>query len=218
MDCRFLYYGLQRGQFLTSLKNDNGPVMTPALDALNALPRGQAIAALAPLVERSPWVAEQVVDQRPFASDEALAEALVEVVLAASAEARRAMFNVHPELSGIEAAEGRMTPESTFEQARLGLDRLSAAEADRLTELNRLYRARFGHPFIVALHRVPDRPTLFGIFERRLQETPLEEHTSTLAEIASVIRARCRRSFGGADRSAIASVSPPATEVQESET
>ena len=172
--------------------------MTPALDTLNSVRRDQALAALSPLVERSPWVAEAVVDQRPFASDAAIAEALVEVILAATPEQRLALFQVHPELSGREAAEGRMTAESTSEQGRLGLTRLPPLEAQQLKTMNAAYRARFGHPFIIALHRVPDRETLFTTFERRLNATPLEEHTTTLAEIASVIRSRCRNAFGAA--------------------
>ena len=172
--------------------------MTPALDTLNKVPRDKALLALAPLVERSPWVAEAVVDARPFASDEALAEALVEVILVASPGRRLELFNAHPELSGTEAAEGRMTAESTSEQARLGLTELPVAEAERLRALNTAYRARFGHPFVIALHRVPDRAALFATFERRLTATGLEEHTTTLAEIASVIRSRCRNAFGAA--------------------
>ncbi len=172
--------------------------MTPALNLLNTVRRQQAVAALAPLVERSPWVAEAVVDLRPFASDAAIAEALVEVILAASPERRLALFNVHPELSGIEAAEGRMTAASISEQGRLGLTRMPQDETKRLNALNAAYRARFGHPFIIALHRVPDRATLFDTFERRLKASTLEEHTTTLAEIASVIRSRCRSAFGAA--------------------
>lgn len=170
--------------------------MTPAINSLNTVQRERAVAALSPLVERSPWVAEAAVDLRPFASDEAIAAALVEVILAASPERRFALFNVHPELAGAEAREGYMTAESITEQGRLGLTALPAHEARRLRELNASYRARFGHPFIIALHRVRDRETLFATFERRLGATPLEEHTTTLAEIASVIRSRCRDAFG----------------------
>ncbi|WHZ34268.1 2-oxo-4-hydroxy-4-carboxy-5-ureidoimidazoline decarboxylase [Sagittula sp. MA-2] len=191
--------------------------MTPALNTLNTVRREQALAAIAPLVERSPWVAEAAVDLRPFASDEALAEALVEVILTASPEQQLALFNVHPELSGTEATEGRMTAESTSEQGRLGLIGLPGYEARRLEALNAAYRACFGHPFIIALHRVPDRATLFTIFERRLKATHLEEHTTTLAEIASVIRSRCRNAFGAADQTTRndPSTSLPETETQE---
>jgi OHCU decarboxylase len=187
--------------------------MTPALDTLNRARRDNALAALEPLVERSPWVAEAVVDQRPFVSDASLAEALVEVILAARPARRLALFSAHPELSGRDAVEGRMTAESVSEQGRLGLTCLPRDEAVRLNALNAAYRARFGHPFIIALHRVPDRATLFATFERRLKASALEEHTTTLAEIASVIRSRCRNAFGAASEPHETSLS----EIQETQ-
>jgi OHCU decarboxylase len=173
--------------------------MTLSLETLNQADRDAALAMMAPLVECSPWVAEAALDARPFASAEALAEALVEVILAAGPSRRRALFLAHPALAGTEAREGRMTEDSTDEQGRLGLTRLTGTEARRLEALNTAYRARFGFPFILALHRVPDRATLFEIFERRLRATPLEEHTATIAEIASVIRARAARAYGNAE-------------------
>lgn len=170
--------------------------MPLALHTLNTTGPDTALALLAPLVERSPWVAEETLAARPFGSDEAVAEALVETILRAGHPRRLALFRVHPELAGREAMAGDMTPESQGEQGRLGLMALGRGDAQRLRELNADYRARFGHPFIIALHRVPDLATLFHTFERRSMASPLEEHVSTLAEIASVIRARAAHAFG----------------------
>ena len=170
--------------------------MTPVLDVLNSVARPQAIAMISPLVERSPWVAELAIDSRPFDCDNALAQALIEVIYSAGSERRNALFNVHPELAGTEATKGQMTKESTSEQARLGLMSLTAPQARILRDFNVAYRARFGHPFIVALHQVPNLDTLFETFERRLKARTAEEQATTLSEIASVIRARAARAFG----------------------
>ena len=168
----------------------------PSLDRLNRASRERALALVTPLVERSPWVGEAALDARPFDSDEALAAALVEVILGAGAARRVSLFRAHPELGGADARSGRMTPASSGEQERLGLAHLSGEEAERLARLNAAYRRRFHHPFIVALHRVPARAALFRLFETRLASSPLEEHVTALAEIASVIRTRCRVAFG----------------------
>ncbi len=170
--------------------------MPNALDVLNTAPRATAVAMIAPLVERSDWVGEKTIDGRPFESDEALAEALVETILAADAPQRIELFKAHPELAGREAREGCMTEASTGEQGRLGLLHLAPDDVARLVRFNAEYRERFGYPFIIALHRVADLQMLFAIFESRLGATRLEAHTTTLAEIASVIRARAARAFG----------------------
>lgn len=166
------------------------------LQDLNTAPRQTALDLLEPIVERTAWVAEQVVDSRPFSSDQDVAQQLVDTILKAGFERRLALFRAHPELAGREAAAGTMTEASTGEQSRLGLTSLCPEAAARLARMNAAYADRFGHPFILALHRVPDLETMFDIFERRLGASPVEEHVSTLAEIASVIGARTAHAFG----------------------
>ncbi len=170
--------------------------MPNPLEVLNTAPRAVAVAMIAPLVERSAWVGEATIDDRPFESGEAVAEALVETILAAGAPRRIELFKAHPELAGREALEGCMTAASTGEQSRLGLLNLASDDVARLARLNAEYRGRFGYPFIIALHRVADLQVLFAILECRLGATRLEAHTTTLAEIASVIHARAARTFG----------------------
>lgn len=173
--------------------------MNPALSHLNGSDARDAAALLGPLVERSPWVGMAAVCERPFDSGEAVAEALIEAILSAGPADRIALFRAHPELAGEDAIAGRMTEASTNEQTRLGLTSLAPDESRRLAALNAAYRARFGYPFIVALHRVPDLHALFESFERRLEANPVEEHVTALAEIASVIRRRATKAFGGRD-------------------
>ena len=169
--------------------------MPTTLQTLNTAAPSDALDLLEPLVEMSPWVASAVIDQRPFRSIEDLASALVEVILRSAKERRISLFQAHAELAGAEAVAGQMTAHSQTEQGRLGLTSLSGAEAELLARMNAEYCARFGHPFIIALHRVPDRAALFKSFERRLGASPLEEHVTTLSEITSVILSRTGRSF-----------------------
>ncbi len=53
------------------------------LNHLNACEPPQFVAALAGIYEHSPWVAEAIVDKRPFATLAALHEAMSAVVRAA---------------------------------------------------------------------------------------------------------------------------------------
>lgn len=169
--------------------------MSNLLETLNGASLSDALEVLEPLVERSAWVAEQAIGQRPFASSQDVAQTLVNVILETKFTKRVELFRAHPELAGREASTGTMTAASISEQGRLGLLTLSAKDARRLQDLNARYAERFGHPYIVALHRVPDLEFLFETFERRLTASSVEEHVSTLAEIASVIYARCAKTF-----------------------
>lgn len=192
------------------------PTPSPELIRLNAAPRDAALALMEPMAERSAWVAEAAVDARPFASDADVAEALIEAILAVPAPRRVAMFRAHPELAGREAALGRMTDASTGEQGRLGLLDLSAEDRARLARLNAAYQARFGYPFILALHRAESLESVFAAFEARLRADPVEEKITALAEIASVIRARTARAFGApCAESASSPAAFPAVDPQE---
>ena len=187
--------------------------MVRALCELNDAPRSVALGMLEPVLENSAWVADRTVDFRPFASAEEIAQRLVDTILECGFDQRVAVFRGHPELAGSEAAAGSMTKASTSEQSRLGLTGLNGRDAARLASMNAEYAERFGHPFILALHRIPDLDTVFDMFERRLAASPVEEHVSTLAEIASVITARAVRAFGPASANREPSLSPePANE------
>src|SRR5687768_18139898 len=121
------------------------------LATANACDSETFVRTFGPVFENSPWVAAAASHARPFASIDALHAAMADVVRAASRERQLALLNAHPELAGKEAQTGTMTNASVAEQAAAGLDRLSAEELARLNFLNRAFRARFGHPFIIAV-------------------------------------------------------------------
>lgn len=159
------------------------------LAALNGMDRARFVATLGAIFEHSPWVAEHVVDARPFASVDALHEAMVAAVAAAPAHVQLALIRAHPQLAGKAAIRGELTVESTREQAGAGLDACSPEEFARLTELNARYNARFRFPFILAVKGY-DRAGIIAAFEARLTHTPAEAHAESLRQIARIARAR----------------------------
>jgi 2-oxo-4-hydroxy-4-carboxy-5-ureidoimidazoline decarboxylase len=147
-------------------------------------------------VEHSPWVAEAVAHQRPFASVWALHAAMVECIQRSPRERQLALVNLHPELAGREAADGELTAASNAEQARLGLLSLSRADHERLTALNTAYRQKFGFPMVTAVRLHKDLSTIFIDFERRLTRTDAQELAESLCQIGEVLRGRLARLFG----------------------
>src|SRR5208283_2826729 len=69
-----------------------------ALDQLNALPPGDFVAALAGIFEHSPWVAERVQTQRPFASRLQLLDAMRAAVHDAPLAEQLSLIRAHPKL------------------------------------------------------------------------------------------------------------------------
>lgn len=176
--------------------------MSVTLETLNKMDTGRASEILSGLVENADWLSARAMGRAPFATAEAVADALAEAICGASPAEQIALLRGHPELAGAEAATGTMGEASTAEQSRLGLLALSAAERQHLVRLNAAYRETFGWPFILALHRVADLRAVFDAVEHRLRNAPDAERAVALAEVASVTRARVMKRFGSAPREA----------------
>ncbi len=165
------------------------------LSSVNAAPAERFVELLGGIVEHSPWVAREVLAQRPFESVWSLHAAMLECLRRAPVERQVALARMHPELAGREAIEGTLTASSSGEQGRLGLTSLSSADYARLAELNRAYRERYGFPFITAVRLHPDLASIFAAFERRLANEAGVELGETLRQIGEVMRGRLARMF-----------------------
>jgi 2-oxo-4-hydroxy-4-carboxy-5-ureidoimidazoline decarboxylase len=160
------------------------------LAAVNGLGEREFVERFGGVFEHSPWVAQRVWRKRPFASIDALHEAMMQVVSAATKEEQLALVRAHPELAGTEAKDGTLTPDSSSEQGRLGLNRLTAAELKRISELNRRYRDKHGFPCIVALRLHAARESVMAEMARRIGNDSDTELENALGQIRHITRGR----------------------------
>ncbi|GAT72459.1 2-oxo-4-hydroxy-4-carboxy-5-ureidoimidazoline decarboxylase [Microbacterium hydrocarbonoxydans] len=163
-----------------------------SLDAINALDQGGFVAALGPVFENSPWVAEDAWRSRPFADVSELHRAMFSVIEKADRAVVLDFLNAHPALAGKEAQAGEMTAESVGEQASAGLDALSPEEFQRMGALNAEYSARHGFPFVIAV-RGHTKESIFAEFERRIGADSETELQTALGQIAIISRGRLDR-------------------------
>jgi 2-oxo-4-hydroxy-4-carboxy-5-ureidoimidazoline decarboxylase len=159
------------------------------LEEINALDPDVFVARLGPVFESSPWIATAAWRERPFESVERLHETMCEVMYNSTTEQKLALIRAHPDLVGRAALAGTLSPESTGEQASAGLDRLSPEEVAEFTRLNRLYRDKFGFPFVICARENKKESILAG-FDARLRNSREQETAAALAEIAKIARLR----------------------------
>jgi N-carbamoyl-L-amino-acid hydrolase len=169
------------------------------LEQLNLADLIDALALLDGVYEHSPWVAQQALQQRPFASLAHLKYALVQVVDRASVQAQLTLIRAHPELAGKAMVDKGLTAESTSEQNRAGLTHCTPEEFDRLNALNAAYNLRFGFPFILAV-RGPrgaglKRHAIIATMERRLLAHPDQEREECLRNIHRIAELRLNDKF-----------------------
>jgi 2-oxo-4-hydroxy-4-carboxy-5-ureidoimidazoline decarboxylase len=155
------------------------------IDEVDAMDPGAFIAAFREVAEESPWVAREAEGERPFGTRDAMAMAFANAIAEADPERQMALLQAHPEL----ATRERLTDESASEQRRAGLDRLSAAEHQRVMKLNAAYRDRFGFPFILAV-RGASKAEILASLEARLKNPPAAEFARALVEVQRIVRFR----------------------------
>ena len=165
------------------------------LDEINTVDRAAFVATLGGIFEHSPWVADGAVAARPFASVDALHQAMLAVVHAAGEEQKLALLRAHPELAGKAAVRGEVTADSASEQSAAGLAACTPGEFARLQELNARYNEKFGFPFILAVNG-GDRAGIIAEFARRVEQDRAAELAECLRQIAKITRFRLDALFG----------------------
>ena len=174
------------------------------LDELNCADEEQAIALIAPLIERAPGIARSVARLRPFQNADDLVLAIKGQLLALSEAECVDLFRAHPELAPDNPLE--MTRESQSEQGRLNLTSRESEFRTRFADLNVRYREKYGFPFITALVRHRDIDSVLTEFEARLSGDRASEMRQAINQIAEVSSSRVRALFGpqGAQTSQVA--------------
>jgi allantoate deiminase len=164
-------------------------VRRPTLRRLNAVDRETFVAVCGPLFEGSPWIAERAWANRPFASVGDLHEKLTQVVASSTEEEQLSLIRAHPDLVGRLAREGRLTRESTAEQAAAGLNSLTDDEIKQFESYNTAYREKFGFPFVICA-REGRKEAILAAFPRRLANSREQEIAAALTEIFKIARLR----------------------------
>jgi 2-oxo-4-hydroxy-4-carboxy-5-ureidoimidazoline decarboxylase len=160
--------------------------------ALGALDSAAFVAAVGPVYEKSPWIAERAHAKcAPFDSLTAIDEALWAIVSVATEAEQLGLLQAHPDLAGKAALAGELTAESSDEQQRAGLSQLTPDEMTEFTALNMAYKAKFGFPFILAVRNASKR-IILGAFKRRLSNAPGVEKAECLAQVRKIAWMRLR--------------------------
>jgi len=158
----------------------------------SAMSRKDFVAAFGGVFEHSPWIAEAAheLELGPMHdSATGLHNALTRIFRSAGEERRLAVLNAHPDLAGKLASAGRLTAESTGEQASAGLDMLTDAERARFTALNEAYVAKHGFPFIIAV-KDNTKAGILEAFERRIENDRATEFAEACRQVERIAALR----------------------------
>ena len=145
--------------------------------------RDEFVSTFGSIFEHSPWIAERAYELGlgpTHDTDAGVHNALCRMFRSASYEERLGVLTAHPDLAGKLAAAGKLTDESTSEQAGAGLDALTDDERTMFQGLNAQYVEKHGFPFIIAV-RDNNKASILAAFHTRIDhDTETEFETACL--------------------------------------
>ncbi|QEE36428.1 allantoinase PuuE [Octadecabacter sp. SW4] len=156
------------------------------------------VAEFGGIFEHSPWIAKgaHALELGPtHDTATGVHSALARVFRAASQEQRLGVLTAHPDLAGKLAAAGKLTAESTSEQAGAGLDMLTDGERETFQALNAQYVARHGFPFIIAV-RDYDKTSILAAFHQRIENDRATEFAEACKQVERIAELRLIEKLG----------------------
>ena len=182
----FFHLGRQSGGDVA--RRPDGAGLT--LEQLNTLPQEDFIRVLAPLFNQETWPLADAWESRPFADVDQLRQAVQVAVLTAPEERREQLIHDYPDMAQLllrdEAEHGRVSQD----RGSLGLEDLDDAQIEKLQEVSRSYRQRFGMPFVAYLSTTDTVERVIEDGVRRLANSEEQEHRVALSEIVEIANDR----------------------------
>ena len=149
------------------------------------------------IFEHSAWIAERAFELELGPAHDCAAgvhNALCRMFRSATEDERLGVLLAHPDLAGKLAAAGRLTAESTSEQASAGLNMLTDEERETFTALNFDYVAKHGFPFIIAV-RDHDKASILAAFKRRINNDRATEFAEACRQVERIAEFRLQDLF-----------------------
>jgi OHCU decarboxylase len=149
------------------------------------------------IFEHSAWIAERAFELELGPAHDCAAgvhNALCRMFRSATEDERLGVLLAHPDLAGKLAAAGRLTAESTSEQASAGLNMLTDEERETFTALNTDYVEKHGFPFIIAV-RDHDKASILAAFKRRINNDRDTEFAEACRQVERIAEFRLQDLF-----------------------
>jgi len=184
----FFHIGKSRGPAVAGT-----PGAAIRLDQVNEMSREEFVRTFSSLFQGPDWVVERAYDQRPFTDTNDLRRSFQEALFAASTPEQEQLIGSYPALGARSVATGDEGEESLADQSALGLNRLAEKEHQELAALTQAYYERFRFPLVMAVRDQESFDQFLRQGWERLNNSPTQEHSAALIEIAKIATHRFDR-------------------------
>ncbi len=157
------------------------------INKINNLSKNNFVQVFGNVFENAVWIAENLYLQKPFKNFLELKEKMLHIFENTNNENKLKILNSHPDLAD-KTKIGMLTLDSNIEQKSAGLDQCSEKEFNEFKNLNKMYKKKFGFPFILAVKGKSKNEILNNFKERVSYDINIEliEATKQVKKIASL--------------------------------
>jgi 2-oxo-4-hydroxy-4-carboxy-5-ureidoimidazoline decarboxylase len=159
--------------------------------------RTRFLSLFADIFEHSPWIASQVWDQglEPrHDSPGALHQLFTRVVRTSPEDQQLSLLLAHPQLAVGIASSEELSAASQVEQKGAGLDQCEPREYAEFQNLNQVYLAKFGFPFIMAV-KGSHRNQILEVLKSRSMGDKEKEFEAAMEQVLQIALFRIEEKF-----------------------
>ena len=157
------------------------------INKINKLSKSEFIKVFANIFENARWIAEELLNQKPFNNFEELSSKMLNIFETATKEKQLKILNAHPDLAS-KTKINLLTPDSLKEQTSVGLDQCTEEEFNEFGKLNDSYK-KFGFPFILAI-KWKTKIEILNNFKKRISSDPETEFGEAIKQVKLIASLR----------------------------
>ena len=157
------------------------------INKINKLSKSEFIKVFANIFENARWIAEELLNQKPFNNFEELSSKMLNIFETATKEKQLKILNAHPDLAS-KTKINLLTPDSLKEQTSVGLDQCTEEEFNEFGKLNDSYK-KFGFPFILAV-KGKTKIEILNNFKKRISSDPETEFGEAIKQVKLIASLR----------------------------
>ena len=157
---------------------------------LNNLNRDRFISLFGVIFEKTQWIAEKLLGQKPFKNKEDLINKMFQIYESTQKNEVLVILKSHPKL----AIEKNLTKHSSQEQSHANLKNCTDEEYNEFKRLNNEYEEKFGFPFIIAV-KGKNKIEILNNFRQRINNDIELEFSEAKSQVRKIAQFRLDELF-----------------------
>ena len=160
------------------------------INKIHNLTKNEFIEVFGNIFENARWISEKLYSQKPFKDFEDLSQKMLNIFENIDKEKKLEIINSHPDLAD-KIKISHLSKDSQKEQKKSSLDQCTKNEFEEFKKLNKIYKKKFGFPFILAILGKNKTQILYN-FRKRILSNKNNEFKEAKAQVMKIATLRLK--------------------------